>query len=251
MLTASRKIDGQKLYAFQADKIDAPFACPTCDTEVVLRKGHIKVHHFAHKPPVTCYRGQGETVEHMRCKLDVFNALSRAAGVQSVELEKDFGGSVADVFARIRGVPVAIEVQRSKLSVSEITRRTLAYNRLGVYVLWIALPRADLRTKRISANAWEKWCHAAYYGNVYYWRDGATFEAFHLGDHFIHVPSSSWFEAGGYEQPAGGYDRRSKRWRTPQLRGAFDLATDFVPKTRGPYSKGSVHVPACRIYTMP
>lgn len=184
----------------------------------------------------------------MRCKLEIFNALSQAANVSEVELERDLGGSIADVYAVIRGVPVAVEVQRSKLSVNEITRRTLAYNQRGVHVLWIALPRDDLRKSRISPNAWEKWCHAAYYGKVYYWRAGAEFEAFHFGDYQLHVPESSWYESGGFLHSVGGYDRRSKRWRTPKLRGTFNLATDFSPKSRDLYAKGSVHVPACRIY---
>ena len=42
----------RKAYADIASKSDAPFKCPMCGNETILRKGKVKVHHFAHKPPV-------------------------------------------------------------------------------------------------------------------------------------------------------------------------------------------------------
>jgi competence protein CoiA len=54
-------------------------------------------------------------------------------------LERSFVWGRPDVFAEIKGVPVAIEVQISSLSVDTIMRRTIEYGRSGIYVLWLLL----------------------------------------------------------------------------------------------------------------
>jgi len=41
------------------------------------------------------------------------------------------------VSAYINGVPVAIEVQISSLSLETILQRTIAYARKGIYILWL------------------------------------------------------------------------------------------------------------------
>lgn len=81
MLTAIRS-DSQKTLAQDANKIDAPFTCPECNKNVILRKGLIKTPHFAHKPPVTCQYGQGESEEHRKCKQAIFNCLVEAGDSQ-------------------------------------------------------------------------------------------------------------------------------------------------------------------------
>lgn len=74
-----------------------------------------------------------------------------------------------DVSATIKGVPVAIEVQISSLSVETIMRRTIDYHRRGIYVLWLLQWTPALDRPRYAPKIWEKWVHAAYYGRVYYW----------------------------------------------------------------------------------
>ena len=112
MLTAKRNLSLRVVLARDSERVEAPFTCPGCEKEVVLHKGQIVVHHFKHKPPVTWSRGQGESLDHMRAKLAIYDALLTEANVDEVELEKDFGISVADVYANISGVAVAIEIQR-------------------------------------------------------------------------------------------------------------------------------------------
>jgi competence protein CoiA len=124
MLTAKRHPNLPEVLARDAQKSEAPFTCPKCLTEVVLHKGNIKVHHFQHKPPVYCSRGEGESEQHRVAKLAIYDALQKEPNVTDLELEKDFGTSVADVFACISNVRVALEIQRSNLSANEISRRT-------------------------------------------------------------------------------------------------------------------------------
>jgi competence protein CoiA len=166
MLTALRQSDQTKVLARDSEKFESPFLCPRCNRVLVIRKGRIKAHHFSHKPPVTCSLGIGETEQHLQAKLAIYDALAQETNVSDLELEKDFGISVADVFALISGVKVAIETQRSALTVNDITTRTSNYHLLGIAVLWIGLQKPDIHSAQYSPRAWEKWVHAAYFGRV-------------------------------------------------------------------------------------
>ena len=248
MLTALRHSDQVKVLARQSEKTDAPFACPTCTREVVLHKGNIRAHHFKHKPPVTCARGQGETEQHLRAKLGIYDALALEPNVVDLELEKDFGISVADVYATISGAPVAVEIQRSKLSVADICARTANYYRLGIAVLWVGLPKGDLSREKYSPSAWERWCHAAYFGRVYYWESGQVLRTVHFGAHRIYVQPTSWYESGGNERSAGGYERISKRYKTPHAGVPVLLSRSFRPVRKKAWAGGTVAVPECSLY---
>ena len=237
-----------KILARDAEKKASSFICSKCRREVVLHKGKIRAHHFQHKPPSSCSWGQGETGQHYFAKLAIFDALKLESNVKDAEVEKDFGISVADVYAVIDGTPVAIEIQRSNLSVSNITERTVNYHRLGISVLWVALPSINLWSKKYSPGAWEKWCHAAYFGRVYYWDSGQYFHAVHFGKHFLHVEHKTWYESGGFENSAGGYERISKRYKTPQHGNRVKLTASFQSKYKVAWSKGTVSVPTCRLY---
>lgn len=248
MLTALRNRDRKKVVARSSVKGEAPFSCPECMREVVLHKGNIRVHHFAHKPPVTCRLGTGETEAHLKTKLAIFDALSTEQNVQNLELERNFGVSVADVFAQIGGTSVAIEIQRSTLSVADITRRTANYHALGITVLWLALPNESIFSKKYSPSAWEKWVHAAYFGRVYYWLHGQTVQPVHFGPFHIEVEYKTWYESGGEMQSAGGYTRTAKRYKTPQPGQQVQLARDFRSANKEAWAGGTVTVPACRLY---
>lgn len=248
MLTAERVSDLERVLGRDSTKVEAPFQCPKCKREVVLHKGNRRIHHFAHKPPITCSWGAGETEAHRTACLGIFDALRVAPGVTDVVLEKDFGSSVADVFAMIRGAPVAIEVQRSKLSASEISRRTANYHALGIAVLWVLLPRDELRTDKFSAKEFEKWCHAAYYGRVYYWTEGEVLQPVHFDEYQLWVESTSWY-ADGAEQSAGGYSKRSKRWVTPRMGVPVLISRSFEWKRRrDPWTSKSLVIPACTLW---
>tara|TARA_R110002110_G_scaffold97859_4_gene250929 strand:- start:607 stop:960 length:354 start_codon:yes stop_codon:yes gene_type:complete len=97
-------------------------------------------------------------------------------------------------------VPVAIEVQKSKLSVDEITRRTKKYHDLGIYVLWLALHNSNLSDDKYSPSAWERWCHATYFGRVYYWLTDLTVLPIHFSAHQLYAEETTWYEAGGTKE---------------------------------------------------
>jgi competence protein CoiA len=196
---------------------------------------------------VTCSLGIGETEQHLRAKLEIYDSLKNEPNVTELELENDFGASVADVYARISGTRVAIEIQRSALSVNDIIARTRNYHRLGIAVLWIGLPNAGIQTSQYSPRAWEKWSHAAYFGRVYFWAQGQMLHVYHFNPYYIHVEESTWYEDGS-EQSAGGYDRISRRWRTPKNGVPVLLSRSFTPSKRTAWSGGTVSVPECTLY---
>lgn len=247
MLTA-HDAHGTKLIAWATEKHQGPFRCPGCASEVVLKKGAIKVHHFAHRPPVTCRMGMGETALHLQAKKEIFEALQGFPGVEDLELERDFGISRADVYARIRGTPVAIELQRSDLTVQALAQRTANYHRLGIAVLWVGVRSEAPSPMRYAPRAWERWCHAAYFGRVYYWVKGQILSVMHFAPYHIDVEAKSWHDSDGTEHSGGGYLRVSKRWRRLKFGQPVHIAMHFQRQQRGAWRGGDIIVPDCTLY---
>jgi competence protein CoiA len=187
MLTAIRERDGQKLGAWEAARDDRPFICFCCQRVVALRKGQINAPHFAHLPPVVCEYGTGESEAHRRCKIAIYESLSRDARVRKCELERDLGTVRPDVSAYINDVPMAIEVQLSTLSVEKIAYRTNEYRRKGIYVLWLPVYHAGLERELYSPRPWERWLHAVYFGRVYYWLEGLMVLPVQLRDYYLNL----------------------------------------------------------------
>ena len=155
MLFAKRKSDGQTVTAYMESKSNAPFVCLECNEEVVLKTGRFRVNHFAHANPIACKFAEGESETHRRCKIEIYLALKKAAGVEDLALERALGEVRPDVSARINGVPVAIEVQISSLSIETIMRRTIDYYRKGICVLWLLQWTPKLDAPRYTPKHWE------------------------------------------------------------------------------------------------
>lgn len=179
----------------------------------------MKVHHFAHKPPITCEYGRGETEQHRECKLTIYEGLRRQQRFQDVEIERSMGTVRPDVSGLMDEVPFAIEVQISALTMEQIVNLTKEYAKKGVYVLWLALYEAALEENRYSPKMWEKWAHAAYFGRVYYWVQGLEAVPYHLGECIEFVEYI-------------GYRKLFKRFRVPQKGRTVSLADSFVPRHR-------------------
>jgi competence protein CoiA len=246
MLTALRCATGDKELASLASKNDRPFRCPKCASAVVLKKGSKKIHHFAHAPDAMCAYGSGETELHRQCKTAVYEAMRANPRCEAWELERDLGDIVPDVSGDIDGVSVAVELQRSDLSVGDLYRRTAAYARLGLPVLWIVLPTKELdEYDRYAPSAWEKWLHAAYLGRVYYWQSGSTVLPYHFDDHEIWVEEKSYYVKGGGGEVAtsGGYSYRSKRYRDLSPGSPVDIG-DMRPLRSSGWQSDTVNIPS-------
>jgi competence protein CoiA len=248
MLCAKRKLTGEITNAYFASKSQAPFICPDCNEEVILKAGRHSVDHFAHANPIACKFAEGESDAHRRCKIEIYLALRKEPGVRNVALERALETVRPDVSAEIHGVPVAIEIQISSLSVETIMRRTIDYAQRGIYVLWLLQWTPDLDASRYTPKLWEKWIHAAYFGRVYYWVAGLTVVSYHFDPNFKSVQKKSWYSEDGKKMTAGGYSRKSKRYRTAVRGEMLSLAIDFVPKKRYWWEGNGIKVPNAKLF---
>ncbi len=138
MLTAFLLNKNKKIQAAEAQKQQGPFICPACKKQLTLRKGSIRIHHFAHKHESNCYY-KGESQVHLRTKLDIYEYIQQQYGahIQQLELEYFLPGLRPDVYVEGKKKKIAIEVQVSPLSPKELFDRTAQYQQLGIYVLWV------------------------------------------------------------------------------------------------------------------
>ncbi len=248
MLSAHRKSDGQTVTANLEFKRNAPFLCLDCGEEVILKTGRRTVSHFAHVNPLVCRLGEGESEAHRYCKLEIYESLLRMPNVTDAALERPLAGNRPDVSAYINGVPVAIEVQISSLSLETIMRRTIDYHQKGIYVLWLLQWTPKLDGGRYTPKLWEKWIHAAYFGRVYYWTEGLQVVTYAFEPSLKSVPQKTWYARDGRKMSGGGYARRFKRHRTPIRGETLNLATDFVPKERYWWQGDGFAVPDAKLF---
>lgn len=174
---------------------DGPFYCSECRLEVILKKGDIYTHHFAHNPGEGCsleYEDQegrsGESELHRLSKKEIYEALAKHKEVTNLKLERPLDSVRPDISFYFNDVPVAIETQVSAIRPDVIARRTVEYTRRGVYILWVS-PYGETvaRTGRYyQIRDWERIIHALYHGTFYYWMEGEHLLPVHFEDAITH-----------------------------------------------------------------
>lgn len=235
------QLEGQRIEADIAEK-GPEYRCPKCRDVVVLKKGRIKTHHFAHKPPVNCNWGKGETHEHREAK-KLFKEEFIRRGLRA-EVEHEVQSLPDDRRADVvvwspQERRFAFELQHTGIDYDNLERRTRSYIQAGVPVIWIPFlhPKnwdsaeplgpgedGDYRIERFMARPLEKWIHGFYYGEPWMYDPKAkALWKYKLGKHQIYVDHSSWHDSDGNEQSAGGYRKTSKRWRELTLWGPYRL----------------------------
>lgn len=238
--------------------------CPQCRMPVTLRQGSIKIAHFAHRPPTNCTWAKGETKEHRQAKIVLCDGFRRLGYQAEYEVEVLSAGSDrrADVLigSPATGERWAVEVQHSPLLYPAIQERTEAYIAADLPVVWMGILSQQMKIdgkltatgfviEQYSIRPWEKWAQAFAYGELWYVdADDATLWCGTFSEHRLHVPHTSWYESGGVEQSAGGYSRRSKRWRTLTLRGPFNFSGfKLFTRWRKAWSSSAFTLPAGKI----
>ena len=248
MLIALRE-NNEDARAWLENKKSGPWFCPLCKESLILRKGEIRVDHFAHRPNSDCDWGRGESEKHRQCKIELYQSLVHIPAVSCIALERDLKTVRPDLSFLLHGQRVAIEVQVSELSMEKILHRTREYKKLDTAVLWLALIDAEAIEGNVSPPLWQKWVHALYFGRIYCWKPGYArlVRAAHLEPTEIEVPYSEWYSEGELHQ-GGGYTRRSKRWREICLGPLLDLSTDFGVSSRASFCGGRFEIPEARIF---
>lgn len=251
--------NGMRIEATDAQR-GGEFICPNCVKSVILKKGRIKTHHFAHKPPTVCTWASGETEAHLRGKRilrDGFAARGLSADLE-VPVLSSGGDRRSDVLVRSPdgSRSVAVELQHQSLSFDQIEARTRAYMAAGIPVIWVALLNDAIWdaaepvghqwvVKRFSVRPWQRWAHTYGMGELWFLdvKTGSLWRGT-MGASIIHVPSSSWYNSDGSEESAGGYDRTSRKWRTLTLSGPYDASSVLLDVSmRKTYSTKNYSVP--------
>lgn len=256
--------EGRRIEAWAAQK-GGFYTCPKCHDEVTLKKGRIVIHHFAHRPPISCTWASGETREHLLAKTLIRDAFKDRYYQAEVEVEvlSEGGDRRADVLLTNElGHQIAIEIQHTPILYNEMETRTRGYTQANIPFIWIGI-----LTKRMRENAvivpdgleveqyvirpWEKWAHAYCYGELWYIDPlERTLWKGHFTDYMIYVEPTSWYDSYGDEQSGGGFSRKSRKWKTLSLCGPYPLevtAIGIKRKSRGEWTSSSFTLPAGRL----
>jgi len=179
MLTAYHPPSQDKVNAANFKRSDGPFFCPACGSELGLRKGLKRIHHFFHPPEKIChYRGESQL--HLRIKKQLYFTLIEELGnqVKSVEIEKMIDDIRPDVFVEGFKKKIGIEIQVTPLTPAELIRRTVSYYQKKIYVLWV-LPFSatrifaadDQEFQPIRLKVYEQMLYYMYYKHLIFWDD--------------------------------------------------------------------------------
>lgn len=198
MLTAIRDSDNKKVLGLDIEKNkDETYHCEYCKKEAIHHKSEsqVRIAHFKHKQGAsTCPNQTKETEWHYKTKYDIFNYIQNnwKDKLKVLEVEKwIFNNSIrSDVFIETSKNKIAIEVQATILTPSEIKRRTMKYFQNGVAVMWI-LPfeykrlheyqknrfkysEGDddwiwVKREKVKFKEMEIWLYWAYFKNLIFW----------------------------------------------------------------------------------
>jgi competence protein CoiA len=258
MLTALR--DDIRVYASSAEK-GFDYFCPGCGAALILRKGRVRIHHFAHHPPVSCAWEVGETLAHLEAKLALRDALSSRAHRAELEwpVASLAGDRRADVFIwEMLGGQIAFELQHTGIGIDEIERRSRAYMAAGLAVVWLPFLSARFRAlarrtapgepgdwiiERYRPKPFERWLNAFNFGEVWYWasRSRRLMRGVFEPD-LTMVPTPAWHRS--FAEAATVPASAATPFVTLRLEGPFDPATLSIRcSRRKPASLGRYELP--------
>ena len=176
------------------------YLCPECRSQVILKRGKIKVPHFAHKDNfLSCDFGKNESESHLRAKDWLYQTIS-AAGYEvhaEYKITNKHGKYIfADIYYIPTGtdMPIAVEVLTQGVTVQDIEDRIRFYNKANVAVLWIVDESFYKKTKKpeFSMSAPIQYLYKYYYNNLYVF-DGTRLLVYKVKN-AIHI------HKGGYDQ---------------------------------------------------
>lgn len=227
------------------------YVCRDCRAPAILKKGALRIAHFAHRPAATCAFGSGMSLAHLVAQRRIAEAL-RGRGVD-VQLEAILPSLAGDRRVDVLAWPptrptaqVAVEVQASDITVEATAARTLSYQAEGVAPLWLrlydfgrfedvqALPhRGTIWIEGYRARAWERWVHDQLGGRMWIMDEqtGMVWRTAFIRAH-TYRELSTWYGPGGEEQWAGGDWREIVQWVDLELEWPFRLSDSALNRGR-------------------
>lgn len=236
MLSAYDK-NGEDVIAREVTRELGPFSCPECGERVVVKKGPIKAHHFAHLNFTVCTYNTGESEEHRRNKYLIYDALRSHPAVSKLKLERYLKEVRPDIsFCLEEKFYVAIELQISPISVDEIARRTRFYTAKNIAVLWITPYHNRMSCfTPYRTRVWERYLHALYFGKVYYWLGGEELLPVHFTPYSLGTEYNEWYGENKHEPSAEPFERFSPSLKNLDFGDPVDI-TDMKVTWR-PYQQ--------------
>ena len=248
MLVAS--LDGKPVDAVGALRgLDYRCPNPECGSALVVKQGAKVIHHFAHKPPITCAWEASETKDHREAKRILLDSLKNRSVRAQAEFVVDTlpGDRRADIMAWHPRTDqmIAFELQHSAVSVDEIQRRAFSYARAGIAQIWIPflkkkyMERAEHEgcealIERYPPRPFERWISELHKqtGMWMYYPAAKSLWLGWLKPSALYKEESTWYGEGGEEMVSGGYLYDSKRYCDLSLYGPFDLSELLIRLVR-------------------
>lgn len=256
---AINSLTQKEYYASEAKKIDGPFYCPECYSDVVLRKCIEKIDHFAHQSRLTPIHSSKESELHDTCKRTILEYLLKKYPEGSWDKERAIPARPKDniqklqpdISGRINKQGLAIEVQLSTLSIGEILKRTLTYKRRNIAILWIVPLLKPIGQEQFRPRLFERYLHSMYFGRVYYWWADLKHQVIpvHYANAKRAIPYAEWYEDGELKQ-VGGYDKFYKTIKLAECERLLDIDEDFFGQKREKFipENEKKEVPACFLW---
>lgn len=126
---------GLRTFIDEAEKSNSYF-CPACGKQMVIRRGKIICHHFAHKANCICdpwYNGNGKSLWHR--KMQAMFCTDQQEVIVWDKNRTVF--HVADAVKQCRDGSVVYEFQHSPISGDDFIERSRYYLKLGYKLVWI------------------------------------------------------------------------------------------------------------------
>ncbi|GIF48186.1 competence protein CoiA-like protein [Asanoa ferruginea] len=190
----------------ERDLADDEFSCPLCQHLVVLKRGRVKIAHFAHAPGADCI-AVGESPRHLLAKkvlAEQFRGLGYHVELEQIHSDGERRVDVA-VWSDKSRQWVAVEVQDSPISVEAMKARAQLDRRagfLGTAWVWtgrrfdLLLPIQDGAEARIPPEM--RWFNNRYKAGVFL-LDAPNEEMWwvQFGSAGREGSSYDWYEQGG------------------------------------------------------
>jgi competence protein CoiA len=235
--SAKRVGDNRLVHASEVTKADGPFYCDETYEELIVRKCMEKIDHFAYNARRSSI-AKRESELHTNCQEELLKKLQETfpegkweseRGGFKEDTEKGYKKVVPDLSGKINNKGVIIEIQKSTISVKRILHRTEQYSKRGACILWIIPLEEELGEKDFRPRLFERFLQTMYYGRVYYWCRGNSTKLIpvHFGTAERWIEETTWFDANGDEQTAGGYYKPFLRVKKPEYGNAVDITADF------------------------
>lgn len=167
----------------RTSKNHGPFCCPDCNEEVIFKQYTDRRSHFAHRADAVCGYEGGETETHRYCKESIYSALVSHPSCNECHMELRRYRRQPDVFACINGYWVAIEIQNSDIPLAEVSAKIAYYQSKGIHTLYVLPHSIPGDGSTMALAEWQRYLHAMYRDNLYYWFDKDLVAVIHLGQY--------------------------------------------------------------------